>query len=212
MNFFGHAAVAAETTTSGGAPRFVLGAMLPDLLEMARLQLVCAGDAEVEAGIAHHHRVDAVFHDLPTFVGLQREARRDLGGAGLRRGSALAVAHVGVELLLDGVLHEHGEGIGAYRRALQERPPLRFTVHDGCRRFDALCRRIGHTELAASYGDPVQTGQRLYRILSRRPRLALREPEVSIVTRWLEQVQPRVQEKAQQLLFELRQGLSSQAS
>lgn len=199
MNFYGHATLAARHDDS---PRFVLGAMLPDLLGMANVRLLDA-EPRVAAGIAHHHHMDAVFHGSPTFLELQQQARRELTAAGLRRGPMLAVAHVAIELLFDGCLHERGEAIDAYHRALRLRPALRFAERADAEVFDSLCRRIDEDDLAASYRDPGKTAVRLTRLLARRPRLALSPAEEPRVRRWLFDVRPRVSAAAPDLLAEI---------
>ena len=106
MNFFGHAAVA---TWQAAAPGRTLGAMLPDFATMsgARLSTTTPSpDAEVASGIDLHHKTDGVFHQLPVVLGLMRELDERLAHGGCARGPRRAVAHIGVELLLDGVLVE----------------------------------------------------------------------------------------------------------
>lgn len=102
MNFFGHVVVATWLPDADG--RTALGAMLPDLLGIAGLRGVEPRDPEVARGLELHHRTDDVFHASDAFVTLQASLRAALEAGGLQGGPARAVAHVGVELLLDGAL------------------------------------------------------------------------------------------------------------
>src|SRR5690606_22101883 len=108
--YFGHAAVASWAPAPGPDPGAqasggrVLGAMLPDFATMSRARLAEASDVEVAGGIALHHETDRVFHHLPAVLALMRELDERLERAGCARGPRRAVAHIGVELLLDGVL------------------------------------------------------------------------------------------------------------
>jgi hypothetical protein len=106
MNFFGHVVVA--TWQPARDARTALGAMLPDLVGVAGLRGVAPGDPEVARGVALHHRTDEVFHASDTFVSLQTLLRSALEARGIRGGPARAAAHVGIELLLDGLLLDGG--------------------------------------------------------------------------------------------------------
>jgi hypothetical protein len=101
VNFFGHAAVASWSAESPGS---VLGAMLPDFATMSGARLAEPTDAAIAHGIELHHKTDAAFHHLAPVLALMRELDGHLEAAGCARGPRRAVAHIGVELLLDGVL------------------------------------------------------------------------------------------------------------
>ena len=119
MNFFGHACLAAA---ENGDARFVLGAMLPDLAPMAGVRIRSIDDTSLAAGHAHHVATDVAFHGAAEFTGWAAEASRALQAAGVRRGPARGVAHVGIELLLDGWL-AHTRGVpSVYRDALEAGP------------------------------------------------------------------------------------------
>ena len=111
MNYFGHAAVASWTTS---VPRVLLGAMLPDLATMCAARLAAADaqpDPDLARGIALHEATDAAFHKLPAATALMRELDDRLDRAGCARGPRRAVAHVGTELLLDGVYIDDADGV-----------------------------------------------------------------------------------------------------
>ena len=115
MNFFGHATVARMRSE---APRFVLGAMLPDLVSMADARFAQVLDAELAQGVEHHHETDRAFHAVPAFRAACSSALQTLEPQGVSRGSARAVGHVGAELLLDGLWSSDARARGVYTRAL----------------------------------------------------------------------------------------------
>lgn len=116
MNYLGHALLAAEFD---GAPRFVLGAMLPDLLAMLRVQLPQLRDEELARGVAFHVRTDAVFHDAEIFIELNRWALGELREQGVGKGPARAIAHMGTEMLIDAALAEDPRRLAPYLDALR---------------------------------------------------------------------------------------------
>ena len=67
--------------------------MLPDFAGMSRVRLLSPGSENpmAAAGIAHHHRTDAVFHANRHFTDIERDGIRALEGRGLAR----AVGRVG---------------------------------------------------------------------------------------------------------------------
>ena len=108
--------------------------MLPDFATMVRARLADAEDPEVAAGIAHHHATDAAFHGMPAVLGLMRELDERLAALGCARGPRRAVAHIGVELLLDGVLVEEAAYRAAYAGGLGHDPSgVRWREDDGPR-------------------------------------------------------------------------------
>lgn len=214
MNFFGHAAVAAWLDAS---PPFLLGAMLPDFCSMARARLVEVSHPAVAAGVDLHHRTDAIFHGTPTFVSICRRSVRELTGLGVERGSARAVAHIGAELFLDGVLIG-GETTSAAREAYPEAlaqareerlgRDLRFRDPEGARRFHHVRARLEAWGIPDGYGDPDFVAERLVGALRHRPRLALSPEDQGRVRGWLPGAQRTVVAEAPQLLGEVRAGLT----
>jgi hypothetical protein len=210
VNFFGHAAVAAWQSPE---PGFVLGAMLPDFAAMIGARPPNAEHAALAAGIRHHHFTDQVFHDAADFRGLVTEAFEDLLARGVRRGSARAVAHVGVEILLDGVLARDAASRRAYLGALGAAGSLcSFVVwRDASERarFDALRAGLEARGITTEHAAPDAVVFRLSRALARRPRLALDAVDEPRVRAWAEQAAPRVEARAGSLLDELRRGLGA---
>lgn len=140
VNFFGHAAVASWHADDGG---WLLGAMLPDFASMIGARLDAQPNPRLAAGVAHHHATDAAFHHAPAVVGLMRDAEARLTARGVRRGPTRAVAHVGVELLLDGVLTRDAGYRASFATGLAHSGPVAWTDGDGDLRFApaAACAR-----------------------------------------------------------------------
>ena len=199
MNFFGHAVVAAALDAN---PAFVLGAMLPDLASMARRRAPRGADGALGRGIALHHRCDTLFHAHPRFTELCADATAELTRAGLARGPARAVGHIGTELLLDGCLHQQGADRAAYAAALElaageseagrlRLEPTRPQSADSMA-LSQLARRLQAAPVPDGYLEPSFVAQRLQRMLAPRPRLAFSSAQTSPVCAWLSRVQPRV--------------------
>ena len=166
-------------------PDLWLGAALPDLLPMARLDRSALPPAVIE-GLAHHHRADAVFHDDPRFRAPVSMVRARLEELGVARGPRRAAAHVGVELLLDGALLDQPDGGAAFGpvwsrlrdpdelvRGLAS-PEERRTWVGGLERLTTRLDPWTHT-------DPRSIAHRLEHVLGRRPRLALAPGDAELV-------------------------------
>jgi hypothetical protein len=204
VNFFGHAALASRFSSD---PAFVLGAMLPDLANMLALRPPAASDGALAAGMRFHHVTDEAFHELPAFRTLCLEGMRLLSAGGVSRGTRRAVAHVGVELMIDAELAENAEARAAYLGALR-----------ACR-DRALLERLGwppdqKIRLASlatvleerSDGAKPTTAtlvERLVRTLAKRPRLAIADSARAAVADWVELARGRVVASAPALLADL---------
>jgi len=104
-------------------PAFVLGAMLPDFATMIRARPPVTEHAAIDLGMRFHWRTDDAFHRSEAFGDLTHAAVRWLSARGVRSGSALAAAHVGVEILLDAALAGDAPAQQAYWR--RSRAPRR---------------------------------------------------------------------------------------
>ncbi|MFT7598508.1 MAG: hypothetical protein ACI8TP_001429 [Acidimicrobiales bacterium] len=202
MNVGGHLAVAAEISDE---PTFWLGSVLPDLGAIGRFRLLGTVDhSTVTAGIAFHHDTDAAFHSHPWFVDIQSRLHGSLVAAGLTRGAARAIAHVGPELLLDGSYladrDKHDQALAAVA-----------TIGDGLASLVAIdsegwmihLRRVAEVGLPTDYADPAAVAARLHRILMRRPRLSFEETCVDDVAEILAERRLEIETIAGPLLAEL---------
>lgn len=200
MNFFGHAVAACWDSDD---PAFVLGAMLPDFASMCGGKLAAIGDDAVAAGVDFHHRCDAVFHRAPAFRELSRWLEQHLRRREVRRGGARGAAHVGIELLLDGALLDDAAATRVYPRALAHArrgdAELHWRSPEHGQRWRQLIDRLAAHGTPTGYRDPAIVGDRVARVLSRRPLLALSATETVIVSNALAQARPRVCARADEL-------------
>lgn len=208
MNFVGHSVIARRTSED---PAFVLGAMLPDFASMSGTRLGKHEHAALAAGIADHHRTDEAFHATPTFVAICRQEGTALDAAGLPWGAARAIAHVGTELVLDGLFLEEPSVERAYVDAIDAigwlRPALRFEK-DGLPRFLELHERLARYGPPHGYRDPLFVRDRLVQILDRRPRLALGEGGADLLGAFMPGMADRVLRAAPAILSELTHALA----
>lgn len=188
----------------------MLGAMLPDFATMSRARLAEASDVEVAGGIALHHETDRVFHHLPAVLALMRELDERLERAGCARGPRRAVAHIGVELLLDGVLVDENAYRQSYLAGLAHDPAgVRWRDDGDDARFAMLLARL------RSYGVPddlrraEDVAARLHRMLAHRPLLAPSANDLAAIRTSLAAHQPRVEVAADTVLRALRAALTA---
>lgn len=194
----------------GGGPAFVVGSMLPDFASMLRAKVPTAALAEVTEGIAFHHATDEAFHGAPSFLEASSASFAWLTNVDMDRGSARAIAHVGVEILLDRTLAQEAERRSGYMASL---------AHDGA--FDATRwgkpdDAVRAVELRAAllrHGVDIHDcaeaiiAERLFRILGRRPRLAFPRDDLPKVEAWVAHMDPRVRALAPAIVAEVRAGI-----
>jgi hypothetical protein len=211
VNFFGHSVVARWRSE---APPFVLGAMLPDFAGMIRARPPAADHAELASGISFHHATDHAFHGSTIFRSLTAQAFSTLAAQGVRRGSARAVAHIGVELLLDAALAGDAGARQAYGAALASARQPELSTRIGWRddlereRFAELCAVLESRAVTSRHAEPELVALRLSRALADRPRLALDHDAERVVRRWASAASDIVARSAPALIDELRRALS----
>lgn len=210
MNFFSHAALA---RAESDAPPFVLGAMLPDFAGMIRARPPSSEHLEIRAGIAFHHRTDDAFHACGAFRALCGTAFTELQRAGVARGSARAVAHIGIELLLDGVLAEERAARRAYETAVAAGADTAlggFVIWETAEqrsRFAHLCGVLVERGALAHDTRTELVVTRLVRALSGRPRLELDGSAEPHVRDWIERAREQVRREAPAMLRDVRAAL-----
>jgi acyl carrier protein phosphodiesterase len=204
VNFFGHAAIASWSTADPGV---VHGSMLPDFATMCGGRLEGSDDASVTRGIALHHTSDAVFHQLPAATALMRELDRELDGRGCARGPRRAVAHIGVELLLDGVLVDEPAYRDAYLRGLGHDAQLRWRDPSDPPRYALLLERLRARGVPDDLRRPDAVTTRVHRILAHRPLLAPSTDDLRAIQGALTQFRPRVEVAAETIVRALRAAL-----
>ena len=209
MNFVGHIAIGVTLDGSRTNTEFLLGTALPDFATMARLRLdrqdAIARESALGAGMQLHHDTDAIFHRQGWFLDLAHDLLDDLTAAGVPRGGALACAHVGVELLLDGELlrtEETAAAVVDVYESLAAPPSVALDVVDASERV----RWAEHLGSIAErldpflYCDPGSVAQRLHHIMSSRPRLTFEPEHVATIATLLTAVQPQIAASAPDVL------------
>jgi hypothetical protein len=235
MNSFGHAWVAAwfcvDSAARVDSEPFLLGSMLPDLASALRTAVPGSRHTELAAGIRLHHETDRVFHATSTFQALEHQARLGLSAAGLSKGPRRALAHVGIEFLIDDELGPSDERcavIACYAAALRFgagsacRPLLHWRNTIDAERFAQLCRRLAsHAEASLAEAAVAQAARpssrdadrrlaaRLVACLAGRPRLELQPREEAALEPWLAACRPAVAAATPTLLSELADGLGA---
>ena len=210
MNFFAHLHVARQAGWTD-APS-ALGSMLPDLLSLARVR---ADPGRLPLGVAHgralHHRSDTLFHHHGTFLELAADLRDRLGGTGVPAGPARAVAHLGNELLLDGLLPDQPTLVGAFREAVDHGPAVEPALvgadHSAWR---ALAGWLSGA-VPSDYAETDEVARRLHRMLARRPRLAFDARHLPGIAEVLEVHRPAVEQARRTILDDVAAGLRTSA-
>jgi acyl carrier protein phosphodiesterase len=204
LNFFGHAVVAGWADNRAG---HLLGSMLPDFEAMVRVPLVGVCDPDIQRGIDLHHRTDEVFHRAPIFVELCARALSELKGAGVRRGTARAVGHIGSEMFLDGWLAREQDHVDDYLAAVEVEVEGCLEWEDDGRAFSKLRARLTMWGAPRDYAEPTFVLARLADALQRRPALKVLEDESAQVKEFLPRLQRMVERHAPELLTELQDTL-----
>ncbi|HEX9619323.1 MAG TPA: hypothetical protein VF989_04245, partial [Polyangiaceae bacterium] len=124
-----------------------------------------------------------------------------------------AVAHVGIELLLDGALSELApDSIGAYEGALRAGSALNaeidWPVLGQSFGFALLCRALRKRPPTLADIEPEVLAERLDRLLSGRPRLSLSAGDLARVAFWCGGAKGGVFVAAEGLLSELLRTLA----
>jgi hypothetical protein len=212
VNFFGHAAVASWSIA--GEPGRALGAMLPDFATMCRTRLDAPpsvgapNDDTVAAGVDLHHATDAAFHTLAPVTALMRELDERLAALGCARGPRRAVAHIGVELLLDGVLVDESAYRTSYLGGIgHDATCVRWRDDDGPPRFAMLIDRLRADGVPDDLRRTDAITHRLQRMLGHRPLLAPNAADLRAIATALAAHQPRVAVAADTVMRQLRAAL-----
>jgi acyl carrier protein phosphodiesterase len=201
LNFFGHAVVAGWADPQAGHR---LGSMLPDFEAMVRVPLLEVRDPDIQRGIDLHHRTDEAFHRAPVFLSLCARALDKLSRAGVRRGTARAVGHIGSEMFLDGWLAREQDYVDDYLTALEVDVDDRLRWQDDGLAFSKLHTRLTTWGAPRDYAEPAFVSARLTDAIRHRPALAVLEDESAQVETFLPHLQRMVERQAAELLTELQ--------
>jgi hypothetical protein len=223
MNFFGHAALAADhferqrpELREHELSRVCIGAMLPDFVGMLRLPRPLVLDGAAELGVAFHHLTDRAFHELGAFHELSRAAFAWLSERGMARGPARAIAHVGIEILLDEVMAADPKSRRAYLAALQVElgDVMRLEPPSELARLEALCATLLERGRTYRVPEAAAVALRIRRAMEGRPRLMTDDAGQALLGQWVDLTRPAVAAATPELLANLRARLahSSRAS
>jgi hypothetical protein len=210
MNFFGHAVVASFRSTD---PAFVLGAMLPDFATMIGERVPKVAHDGLESGVAFHHETDRVFHDSSVFRELERSARQELRALGVSRPSALAIGHIGVEILIDARLTIDEVAIASYLASLEAGRPddlgaqIKWATDEAIGHYGTLSSVLRDRGVTRGPVDPSTVTFRVARALSSRPRLRLDPSAEPLVAQWVAVSAPKIADAVPALLHEVSRGL-----
>jgi hypothetical protein len=193
VNFFSHAAVARRFSEE---PEFVLGAMLPDFASMLGARLGAIGRPTLARGVRFHHLTDHAFHELAAFGTETRLALAELRSLGLAKAQARAVAHVGVEILLDVTLGQSAAAQSAYLSGLRAGLDAELVASVAWpgrdrERLADLLQTLERRGLVLDTSSSLLV-ERIKRTLARRPRLALGDEDPPRVLDWVEAARARV--------------------
>ena len=222
MNFIGHVFIASwRRGTDASVAPYAFGSMIPDFEGMAQAKVERVTHHETAEGVALHHETDRVFHTSPTFLDLMEETQRFLEARGARHGTAMAVAHVGAELLLDGWLLARDAGEGGdvsalYLKALEIGVPLVHHMHfrkgpEAAKRMRALLHRLREYGLEGHQDIDILVG-RLERVLESRPMLRIEPEDREAVRASMVACERAVHERASVWMGKLREKLSAEPS
>lgn len=185
VNFLAHAHVALASDRDD--PRYVLGAVLPDLASMAGVRFQRERlDGQVAEGVRCHYAADREFHAHPGFRRGSAAIRGDLAARGVRSGAARAIGHVGWELLADSTL-VRSPTEDAYWDALGYGEMVTAGIDEPVHRARwATFLSHRHRRPVLSYDDPTWVAERVFAMLERRPRLGFPHAQLPVVTAVLE--------------------------
>ena len=186
--------------------------MLPDFATMCGGRIDRADEADVTEGIALHHTTDAVFHQLPVVLGLMRELDGRLAELQCARGPRRAVAHVGVELLLDGVLVGEPSYRDAYLRGIAHDAALHWRDPEAAPQFALLIDRLRARGIPDDLGSPDAITTRVHRMLAHRPLLAPSSDDLRAIRTALVAFKPRIDVATDAIVRAMRAGLDERAA
>jgi hypothetical protein len=182
--------------------------MLPDFATMCRARLDEPSDLDIGDGVALHHATDAAFHKLAPVTALMRELDDRLARLGCARGPRRAVAHIGTELLLDGMLVTEAAYRASYLDGLGHGTAgVRWRDAEGPRHFEFLLDRLRRHGVPDDLQRPDAITARMQRMLGHRPLLAPSPTDMTAIGTALREHRPRVEVATDTVIRALRAAL-----
>ena len=210
MNFYSHAAIASLFSTDA---EIALGAMLPDFSSLIGARSPRSTCSKINRGYSLHYATDRAFHDAGPFRAACREESRKLIALGVGRGTALAAAHVGIELVLDDALMDDEPTRLLFRGALSlaasrcDSSALGWDTADQALRFETLRQRLWSLTTRGGAPGALALSERLCRTLAGRPRLAVRADDRAAIRNWAAELPLRCVELGPELVGSVMIGL-----
>jgi hypothetical protein len=205
VNFFAHVSIATIFTRSDAVG---FGAMLPDFVSLLGIRAPRPRHPEIATGYALHQATDAAFHALPTFREACRTHTLHLRRVGFDRGPSTAMAHVGLEFLLDDALSADEPSQSLFRSSLLSATPkmlasdLAWNAAEDAARFEVLRGKLLEVDQPRMGLDPERIATRIFRTLDARPRLAIRSEQIPAVTQWIAALQAEPEQIFRALIHE----------
>lgn len=187
--------------------------MLPDFSSLIGARSPRTTCSTINHGYSLHHATDRVFHDAGPFRSACRDEARALIALGVGRGTALAAAHVGIELVLDDALMEDEPTRLLFRGALSlaashcSSRALGWETADQAVRFETLRQRLWTLTTRGGELQALPLTERLCRTLTGRPRLAVRADDRAAIRSWAAGLPLRCVELGPELVESVRIGL-----
>jgi hypothetical protein len=194
VNFYSHVAIASLFSEELG---LAFGAMLPDLASLVGAKPPKTSCPHIRRGYALHHATDRAFHELEPFRHASRTESQRLLSLGLSRGTAVAAAHVGLELVLDDALAEDEPTQALFRTTLAAAAPqmlcqsLEWGSDAHAAQFETLRQRVWSLAMEQLPLDGTTLAERLCRTLERRPKLAVRAGDRELLQCWAAELRLR---------------------
>jgi hypothetical protein len=187
VNFYSHIAIASLYSTDVG---LAFGAMLPDLASLVGGRPPKTHCPKITRGYALHHATDRSFHAQEAFRRAMMAESQNLQSLGVRRGTALGAAHVGLELVLDDALAEDEPTQILFQTTVAAAAPqalcqsLEWDTAARAAQFETLRQRMWALATERPPLDGTLLTERLCRTLARHPRLAVRASDRALLQRW----------------------------
>jgi hypothetical protein len=176
--------------------------------------LLGCDSVEVRRGVDFHHHTDHVFHEDPTFTELESKSRVELERLGVRKGPRRALAHVGLELMLDAILARSPEHVNAYQSALHAGTQSWGVALRGGdeRALGTLASVLAARAERLAPKTAFELVDRMARVLERRPALCFDEDEREKVLVWAGETSAEVELRASAWLQALKRKVVESAS
>jgi hypothetical protein len=195
LNFVAHVCVASYFSQDAAVG---FGALLPDFVSLLGLKSPTTRHPGIAYGVNLHHLTDAAFHELHSFRETCNVEAAELRRLGIPRGPAQAVAHVGIEFLLDDALAEDAPTQSFFTSSLRAGSPealgsiLDWTSSEQAERFDRLRQQVCSIEQPNGPLASSLIAERIARTLRNRPKLAVPPTQQTIVLNWVQSIRGRM--------------------